>query len=109
MLDKQREQQKRFQREDLIRKEERISSFSNTGALLTKNNKVILPHADDADYSSDTACVNFLRQRLKEIGPEKLAEEAGISLDNMVDRLISFAGEDNCLNIVRTFFTKEVL
>lgn len=109
MLDKQEEQQQRFRKEDLLQKEERIRSFNNTGALLSKNNKVILPHATDADYSSDTACINFLRQRLKEIGPEKLAEEAGISLDNLVDRLISFAGEDNCLNIVRTFFTKEVL
>lgn len=109
MLDRQQEMQKRFQKEDLIHKEERINSFRNTGALLTKNNKIILPHADDADYSSDTACVNFLRQRLEEIGSKKLAEEAGISLDNLIDRLINFAGEDNCLQLVQTFFTKEVL
>lgn len=109
MLDKQQEQQQRFRKEDLLQKEERIRSFNNTGALLTKNNKVILPHATDADYSSATASTDFLKQRLKEIGPDKLAEEAGISLENMMNRLISFASEENCSKLVQTFFTKKVL
>ena len=90
-------------------KNERLDSFKNTGALLTQNSKIILPHASDADYSSDTAAIDFLKERLHEIGASGLAEEAGTSLERLIDKLLDGAGEDKCTEIVRVFFTKKVL
>lgn len=112
MIDKKQESENYARRRQFALQKianERLASFKNTGALLTQNNKIILPHASDADYSSDTAAIDFMKERLHEIGADGLAEEAGTSLERLIDKLLDSAGEESCTAIVQAFFTKKVL
>ena len=50
-----------------------------------------------------------MKERLHEIGANGLAEEAGTSLERLIDKLLDSAGEESCTAIVQAFFTKKVL
>lgn len=112
MIDKRKEAETYERRRRFARQEEenvRLKSFANTGALLTKDGKIIRPHVSDADFNSDRACTDYLKQRLHEIGAQKLAEEGGTSLEHLLDRLFEMAGEENCVELVQVLFTERTL
>lgn len=109
MIDKQRQARQQFMSHHSKLKADRTEDFKNTGALLTRNGQIILPHAEDADFSSETACKDYLKQRLSESGSQGLADEAGITLDRLVEELLDSVSEQDCKDIIKALFTKRVL
>lgn len=109
MIDKGKLKIRAYMQSHEVSKKERTESFKNTGALLTRSNKIILPHAEDADYNSETACKDYLKQRLAESGSQGLADEAGINLDRLVEELLDVVSEKDCHTITKALFTKKVL
>lgn len=113
MIDKREMEQEAYERHRRFARQEkdglRFKSFKNTGALLTKDGKIIMPHVSDADFNSDRACIDYLKQRLHEIGASKLAKEGGTSLEHLLGRLFEMAGEENCLELVQVLFGERTL
>lgn len=109
MIDKQQQARRQSLSHSNKPKTDRTEDFKNTGALLTRNGKIILPHAEDADFNSETACKDYLKQRLTESGSQGLADEAGITLDRLVEELLDSVSEQDCKDIAKTLFTKRIL
>lgn len=109
MIDKAQQARRQFISRSSKPKADHTEDFKNTGALLTRSNKIILPHAEDADFNSETACKDYLKRRLTESGSQGLADEAGITLDRLVEELLDSVSEQDCKDITKTLFTKKVL
>lgn len=109
MIDKQQQARRQSLSHSNKPKTDRTEDFKNTGALLTRSGKIILPHAEDADFNSETACKDYLKQRLTESGSQGLADEAGITLDRLVEELLDSVSEQDCKDITKTLFTKRIL
>lgn len=87
----------------------RLKSYRNSNAVLTKNNKILLPHADDADYNSDSCYQDYLIDYVKDNGLSELAESAEQTSDNLIKDMLSHVDPRWAKKLVLDHMMKERL
>lgn len=87
----------------------RIDSYRNSGAVLTKDNKIILPHAEDADYNTDNSYREYLADYLALNGISDLAKEMHKTPDSLIHDLIGHVDKDFAKKCVTDHLIKERL
>ena len=88
--------------------DKRVASFANTGAVLTKDDKIILPHASDADFNTDNCYTEYLIYHLYHGGFDKLLANPAKAKE-VIEDLLDHVGDDYCQEIVSERFTKKLL
>ena len=91
------------------KKAKRLKSFEGTGATYTTNHKIIIAHASDADFNTDTCYTDFLVDHLREVGIDEAAKEMNTDSTSLVMNLLGYVGDDVCQDIVAKHFTEKIL